>query len=103
MRRMPVDAVLCFALALCLQPYDKFAGLYGAKTYWGYDGADTGEDPFEARMWDTRHQAPPHARKPKQWDGFEDFGGFDDGASETQTHYISYTHALLALLLMMHL
>ena len=22
-------------------PYDKFAGLYGAKTYWGYDGADT--------------------------------------------------------------
>jgi hypothetical protein len=88
MRRMPVDAVLCFALALCLQPYDKFAGLYGAKTYWGYDGADTGEDPFEARMWDTRHQAPPHARKPKQWDGFEDFGGFDDGASETQTHHI---------------
>ena len=60
-----------------LQPYDKFAGLYGAKTYWGYDGADTGEDPFEARMWDNRQ--PAHARPPKQWDGYvPDHGGFDD-------------------------
>ena len=30
-------------------------------------------------MWDTRNQqAPPHARKPKQWDGYADHGGFDD-------------------------
>jgi hypothetical protein len=78
LRYLPVSTgcvlVLC---APCLQPYDKFAGLYGAKTYWGYDGADTGEDPFEARMWDTRQ--PAHTRPPKQWDGYvPDHGGFDD-------------------------
>jgi hypothetical protein len=59
-------------------PYDKFAGLYGAKTYWGYDGADTGEDPFEARMWDTRNEPVQRQQqaKPGLWDGG---AGWDDG------------------------
>ena len=35
-------------------------------------------------MWDTRHQqAPQTARKPKQWDGYNDSGGFDDGRSQS--------------------
>ena len=67
----------CFAASfdyVCAQPYDKFAGLYGAKTYWGYDGADTGEDPFEARMWDSRGGGGGgrvRSQQPGLWDGYE--------------------------------
>ena len=50
-------------------PYDKFAGLYGAKTYWGYDGADTGDDPFEARTWEQRPMGG--RRRPAEWNGFD--------------------------------
>ena len=75
-------------------PYDKFAGLYGAKTYWGYDGADTGEDPFEMRTWEQR---PKNVRrKPGLWDGFDDdfHSEFEIGKREKGPNRCGHNHLL---------
>eukprot|EP01051_Picozoa_sp_SAG22_P010495 SAG22_NODE_948_length_6363_cov_1.935664_4_plen_572_part_00 len=57
-------------------PFDKFAGLYGSKTYWGYDGADTGSDPWVDRLWDPSQGGGGggggrHRHRPRDRDGWE--------------------------------
>lgn len=61
-------------------PFDKFAGIYGSKTYWGYDGADTGSDPWVDKLWDPT--AGARTQRPRRRAAFG-----DEWMSDEEDHY----------------